>query len=140
MSQGTNRREFMKVSTLAGVAAALSLRTAARGQERSDEYRGPIGFSTPPLEKVRMAFVGIGLQGGWHVRNFLQIEGVEIKALCDIDEARAREVREWVIEAGKSAPDLYTQGESDYRRLCERDDIDLVFNATPWRWHVPNLI
>ena len=137
MSQGTNRREFMKVSTLAGVAAALSLRTAARGQERSDEYRGPIGFSTPPLEKVRMAFVGIGLQGGWHVRNFLQIEGVEIKALCDIDEARAREVREWVIEAGKSAPDLYTRDESDYRRLCERDDIDLVFNATPWRWHVP---
>jgi len=84
-----------------------------------------------------MAFVGIGLQGGWHVRNFLQIEGVEIKALCDIDEVRAREVREWVVEAGQPAPDLYTRGESDYRRLCERDDIDLVFNATPWRWHVP---
>ncbi len=137
MSQGTNRREFMKVSTLAGVAAALSLKTAARGQGQSGEYRGPEGFSAPPLDRVRMAFVGIGLQGGWHVRNFLQIDGVEIKALCDIDEARAREVRAWVVEAGKPAPDLYTRGESDFRRLCERDDIDLVFNATPWRWHVP---
>lgn len=137
MSQGTNRREFIRVSTLAGVAAALRLRTAARGQASSDEYRQPDGFSSPALENVRMAFVGIGLQGGWHVRNFLQIEGVEIKALCDIDGARAREVREWIVEAGKSAPDLYTRGESDYRRLCERDDIDLVFNATPWRWHVP---
>ena len=137
MSQGTNRREFMKVSTLAGVAAALSLKTAASGQALSDEYRGPTGFSSPPLETVRMAFVGIGLQGGWHVRNFLQIDGVEIKALCDIDEARAREVRAWVVEAGRPAPDLYTLGDTDYRRLCERDDIDLVFNATPWRWHVP---
>ena len=137
MSQGTNRREFMKVSTLAGVAAALSLKTAARGQGQSGEYRGPEGFSAPPLDRVRMAFVGIGLQGGWHVRNFLQIDGVEIKALCDIDEARAREVRAWVVEAGKPAPDLYTRGESDFRRLCARDDIDLVFNATPWRWHVP---
>lgn len=137
MSQGTSRREFMRVSTLAGVAAALRLRTAARGQTSSEEYRQPDGFSSPALDKVRMAFVGIGLQGGWHVRNFLQIEGVEIKALCDIDGARAREVRGWIVEAGKSAPDLYTRGESDYHRMCERDDIDLVFNATPWRWHVP---
>jgi predicted dehydrogenase len=137
MSQETDRRQFMKVSTLAGLAAALSLRTAGRGEARSEEYRGANGFSAPPLDTVRMGFVGIGLQGGWHVRNFLQIEGVEIKALCDIDEPRALEVREWVIEAGQPAPDLYTRGESDYRRLCERDDIDLIFNATPWRWHVP---
>lgn len=122
---------------MAGVAAALSLRSPARGQGQSADYRPPTGFSAPPLDTVRMAFVGIGLQGGWHVRNFLKIEGVEVKALCDIDESRAREVREWVIESGEAAPDLYTRGETDYRRLCERDDIDLVFTATPWRWHVP---
>jgi predicted dehydrogenase len=137
MSQGTNRRDFMKVSTLAGVAAALGLRSAARGDSPSGEYRSPSGFSAAPLDQVRMGFVGIGLQGGWHVRNFLKIDGVEIKALCDIDEPRAREVREWVKDAGKPAPELYTRGDTDYRRLCERDDIDLVFNATPWRWHVP---
>ena len=137
MTQGTNRREFMRVSTMAGVAAALSLQSPARGQGQSEDYRPPTGFSAPPVDTVRMAFVGIGLQGGWHVRNFLKIEGVEVKALCDIDESRAREVREWVIESGEAAPDLYTRGETDYRRLCERDDIDLVFTATPWRWHVP---
>ena len=122
---------------MAGVAAALSLRSPARGQGQGEDYRPPTGFSAPPLDTVRMAFVGIGLQGGWHVRNFLKIEGVEVKALCDIDESRAREVREWVLESGEAAPDLYTRGETDYRRLCERDDIDLVFTATPWRWHVP---
>jgi predicted dehydrogenase len=84
-----------------------------------------------------MAFVGVGLQGGSHVKNFLAIEGVEIKALCDIDATRAAEVAQWVTNDGRPAPDLYTRGETDFRRLCERDDIDLVFNSTPWRWHVP---
>jgi len=84
-----------------------------------------------------MAFVGVGLQGGSHVRNFLAIDNVDIVALCDIDEPRAREVQGWVTEAGRRAPDLYTRGETDFRRLCERDDVDLVFNSTPWEWHVP---
>ncbi len=137
MSHSTNRREFMKVSTMAGVAAALGLRGSARGEGQGDGYRPPTGFVSPPMENVRMAFVGVGLQGGWHVRNFLKIEGVEIKAVCDIDENRAREVGQWVIESGKPAPDLFTRGESDFRRLYERDDIDLAFIATPWRWHAP---
>jgi hypothetical protein len=100
-------------------------------------YGTPAGFAVPAIDPVRIGFVGIGLQGGSHVRNFLQIEGVEIKALCDIDEARAREVAQWVVGEGRPAPDLYTRGETDFKHLCERDDIDLVFNATPWKWHVP---
>jgi len=109
MSQGTNRREFLKVSTLAGVAAALDLgtasgRTATDGELQGQAYRGPEGFSAPPLDRVRMAFVGVGLQGGWHVRNFLQIDGVDIQALCDIDRDRAHEVQGWVAEAGKRLP------------------------------------
>jgi predicted dehydrogenase len=67
----------------------------------------------------------------------LKINGVQIVALCDIDEPRAKEVRQWVVDDGRPAPDIYTRGETDYKRLCERDDIDLVFNSTPWRWHVP---
>lgn len=142
MNQGSNRREFMQVSALAGVGAAFQLGRAsganpATPPSRGEPYGGREGFAAPPLDRVRMAFVGVGLQGGWHVRNFLQIDGVEIKALCDIDSARAREVQGWVTGAGLPAPDLYVRNETDYRRLCERDDIDLVFNATPWKWHVP---
>lgn len=99
-------------------------------------------FRAPPLETVRVGFVGVGGMGGSHVRNFLRIPGVEIRALCDIDEARAREVAGWVREAGRAgpgrdAPALYTRGETDFLRLCETEELDLVFTATPWRWHVP---
>jgi len=89
------------------------------------------------METVRIGFVGVGLQGGSHVRNFLGIDGVEIVAVCDIDEPRAREVAGWIVAEGRPQPDLYTHGETDFRRLCDRHDVDLIFNSTPWRWHVP---
>jgi predicted dehydrogenase len=110
---------------------------AGRGPRSAADYRPAEGFAAPPLEAVRMGFVGVGLQGGSHVQNFLRIPGVEIAAICDIDGPRASEVGHWVVEAGQPAPDLYTRGAEDFRRLCERPDIDLVFNSTPWRWHVP---
>jgi predicted dehydrogenase len=96
-----------------------------------------LGFAAEPLERVRMAFVGVGLQGGSHVKNFLRIPGVEIVAICDVDAPRAEEVAQWVTDDGRPAPELYTRGDTDYERLCERGDVDLVFNSTPWKWHVP---
>ncbi len=139
MSEKPNRREFLTAT--AGIGLALSAGALAAKKTPASKiaraYRPPEGFAAPPLETVRLAFVGVGLQGGSHVRNFLKIDGVQIVALCDIDEPRAKEVRQWVVDDGRPAPDIYTRGETDYKRLCERDDIDLVFNSTPWRWHVP---
>jgi len=137
----TNRRDFLKASA-AGLGLALGAGLAGTGRAATSEvppepYRSPEGFAAPPLPTVRIAFVGVGLQGGSHVRSFLRIQNVDVKAICDVDEPRAREVRQWVADAGRPAPDLYTRGETDWKRLCERDDVDLVFNATPWRWHVP---
>lgn len=140
MSWKTNRRDFLKISTTLGLASvALNGQSAERRQhyDTSASYKSPAGFTAPPLERVRIGFVGVGLQGGGHVRNFLGIDKVDIVAICDVDTARAKEVAGWVTAAGKPAPDLYTRGNWDFKRMCERDDIDLVFNATPWKWHVP---
>jgi len=144
MPHDSDRRQFLKGSTAAGLGLALGSRMLLAGTSdpRSERpvpaaYGVHEGFSVAAIDPVRIGFVGVGLQGGSHVRNFLQIEGVEIKALCDVDEPRARQVAQWVVDDGRPAPDLYTRGETDFKRLCERDDIDLVFNATPWKWHVP---
>ena len=138
-----NRRDFLTGSAAATLGLALGRPGAARADGRAPDreaaaaYRPPTGFASPPLERVRMAFVGVGLQGGSHVKNFLRIDGVEIVALCDIDSLRAAEVASWVSADDRPEPALYTRGESDWKRLWERDDVDLVFNSTPWRWHVP---
>ncbi len=148
MCADRSRRDFLKAS--AGAGLGLTLGAAGAAADRADRetpaapgyeipagYLSATGFAAEPLDLVRIGFVGVGLQGGSHVENFLGVEGVEVRAICDVDEPRAREVAQWVVDDGRPAPDLYTRGETDYRRLCERDDIDLVFNATPWRWHVP---
>jgi predicted dehydrogenase len=94
-------------------------------------------FRAPPLDVVRVGFVGVGLQGGSHVRNFLKLDGVEIVSLCDIDEVRLEEVAGWVAEDGRPRPRLYGRTDTDFVRMCETEDLDLVFTATPWEWHVP---
>ncbi len=146
MSRG-DRRDFLKQTAGLAITAGLSSLGSPRpghGAENdatpppeAGRYGSAEGFSAPPVETVRVGFVGIGLQGGGHVRNFLRLDNVEIRALCDTDAARAAEVRQWVVDEGAPAPDLYTRGERDFLRLCDRDDIDLVLTATPWRWHVP---
>jgi len=99
---------------------------------------GPaLPLAAPPMDRVRVGFVGVGLQGGSHVQNFLRIDDVEIHAVCDVDLARRDEVAAWVTEAGQAAPALYGDTETDFERMCAEEELDLVFNATPWEWHVP---
>lgn len=139
----SNRRDFLRQTAgLAFAASALGQAPADAGEApvataAAGRYGSAQGFAAPPLETVRIGFVGVGLQGGSHVQNFLRLDGVEIRALCDIDAPRTAEVAQWVTDAGQPPPELYTRGETDFLRLCDRDDLDLVLTATPWRWHVP---
>lgn len=139
-----HRRDLLKLGAAGlglGAAGGLSGLTAQEVdalQERPSLGPAPERlFAAEPMDVVRIGFVGVGLQGGSHVRNFLRIEGVEIVAVCDIDEPRAREVAGWVEEDGHRRPALYTRGETDFQRMCQEEELDLVFTATPWEWHVP---
>ena len=29
------------------------------------------------------------------------------------------------------------RSDTDFTRMCETEDLDLVYNAAPWRWHTP---
>jgi predicted dehydrogenase len=94
-------------------------------------------FAAPPLETVRIGFVGVGGMGTVHVRNLVDIPGARIDAICDIREEHAQRAQRIVVEKGFPAPRLYTRGERDFERLCAEEELDLVYNATPWEWHVP---
>ena len=127
--RGANRREFLESATAIGLGLVGARRVVA-GEARASSYRPPTGFVSPVIDPVRIGFVGVGLQGGSHVQNFLRIEGVEIVAVCDIDESRAREVADWVAADQRPAPDLSTRGEWDFRRLCERDRFLVVLKPS----------
>ncbi|NCG34114.1 MAG: Gfo/Idh/MocA family oxidoreductase [Proteobacteria bacterium] len=141
-----DRRDLLKLGAAGlGMTAVQALSAGALSAQESLPFpEGPdLGpapaepFAADPIEVVRIGFVGVGLQGGSHVRNFLSLEGVEVVALCDVNGSRLEEVASWVTEDGRPRPTLYGDGERDFVRMCETEDMDLVFTATPWEWHVP---
>jgi hypothetical protein len=86
---------------------------------------------------VRIGYVGIGGMGSAHVRNLLRIPGCRITAVCDVNPERTAWAVKAITEAGHPAPAVYARGPRDFERLCAEEDLDLVYNATPWEWHVP---
>jgi hypothetical protein len=130
-----DRREFLKISTAAVTAGSAVLRGDASAQP------APAGFfAAPPIPLVRIGFVGVGLQGGGHVENLLKIPGCRITAVCDVRPERTTWASQAIVAAGHQAPAVYTRGPRDFERLCEAEDLDLVYTATPWEWHVPVML
>jgi predicted dehydrogenase len=89
-----------------------------------------------PIDTVRMAIIGIGFRGSEAVKRYCQIDGVKIMALCDIRPENAAKGQETIRGFGKPDADIYT-GAEDWKRICERQDIDLVYVCTNWELHTP---
>lgn len=130
----SDRREFLKTAAAGTLGLHFAAQRAAATPASTTE---PTVLTAPPLETVRVGFVGVGHQGSSHVSNFLRIDGVEITAICDINPAKVERMQAQVTEDGRPKPAGYSAGPDDFRRLCDRDDVDLVFTATPWEWHAP---
>lgn len=142
------RRDFVRTGALGAAAATGAVAGCdANGSRRPQGGSGapPRGMAAPPAhplaapanEVVRIGFVGVGGMGTAHVRNLVRIEGCVVAAVCDVVAAHAEQAAQIVEDAGHPPPVLYTRGETDFERLCAEADLDLVYTATPWRWHVP---
>ena len=150
-SDALSRRTFLKTGAMGvGTVAAAGCAAADGGQadptvSTSSTAAVPVSLSQPPLQplaapaldQVRIGFVGVGGMGTAHVRNLIRIEGCVVSAVCDIEPEHAERAADLIVEAGHPRPELYTRGERDFERLCAEADVDLVYTATPWRWHVP---
>jgi hypothetical protein len=135
-----DRRDFLKIGGAALAAGTAGVRGSDAGDAQTTPAPGPAPFAAPPIETVRIAYVGVGGQGGGHVNNLLKIPGCRITAVCDIRPERTDWATKKITEAGQPAPAVYNKGPHDFERLCETEDVDLVYNATPWEFHVPIML
>ena len=62
------------------------------------------------------------------------IEGVEIRALCDLLPERALAANKR-LEGTIHNPTLYSGDKDAWMKLCEQDDLDLVIITTPYYMH-----
>ncbi len=145
-----SRRELLAGAAAAAAAAVTA--TPARLLASTDDWRVDLMAPTwsgngsmlgMPFEKhgtVRFAVVGTGLRGRSVIGELLAIEGVEIVVVADIAPEKAQRAVNMCIKAGRKAPEVYTNGERDYERLVQRNDIDFVYTATPWPFHTPVML
>ena len=143
----TNRREFIRVFASGAAALGFSLKGLSNPQGWHPYSPGMLpgqksvmDLACEPMEKVRIGYIGLGMRGMDAVSRILNVEGVEVRAVCDIIPERVAQARKIVTDAGYAAPAGYDQGPDAWKELCEREDIDLVYSCTPWDLHTPNAV
>jgi predicted dehydrogenase len=146
-----SRREMLRNSALAGVGLSLfGVQADASGNSEAlleNLIAGPepkgqsmIGVPFERRETVRLAMIGTGLRGKSVLGEFVNIPGVRITALCDVVQEKADKAKAIVEKSGQPAPAVYVKGDRGYEELLKRDDVDVVYIATPWEWHVPQAL
>ncbi len=139
-----NRRQFLKTSLAGGATAligknlqAANIQNTPLQAEEAPRRKGKsvLGLRCKPLSTVRIGVVGLG-RGGGAVQRLSQIEGTEIVAICDLQPARIASSQRYLKQSNRKEAIAYSN-EEDWRKMCERTDIDLIYNATPWELHVP---
>ena len=135
-----DRRDFLKKSGLLGLGMAGA---GFMGSKKADsrnvfqlEHRQRFnmrGYAAPALDVVRVGVMGLGNRGSGTVRRLASLEGVEIIALCDVRPERVDASVEEI--SNHHSPATYSDGYDDWKRMVERDDLDLIAIATPWEGH-----
>ena len=118
------RKDFIKSSSLAIGSISLA-------NQFSFASQSVLGSN----ERIRIGAIGINGMGWSDTISLLKIGGVELVAICDVDQN--------VIEKRKN--ELGSKGKkvrtySDYRDLLDQKDIDAVVIGSPDHWHALMMI
>lgn len=139
-----NRRDFLRLAGLGLVGSALPNFAQAETPEQvlfqslrtHSQHFNMSGYAAPKLPTVRIGIVGLGQRGPGAVDRLSKIEGVEIKALCDLMPDRVDKMKK-ELEGTKHKPEGYSGSAYAWKKMVDRQDLDLIYIATPWEWHTP---
>ncbi len=142
MSYRASRRDFLKLSALAGygAVAAQTLKPAAARAQVAAAGGTAMGLRMPKMERVRVGFIGLGARGSGHLGDMLKIEGAEVTVLCDNHQPTLERAVKRVVDAGRAQPAAFGDGPEAYKKMLEREDVDIVYIATPWELHTPQAL
>lgn len=88
-------------------------------------------YRAPKIDTLRVGFVGVGNRGYSNLNQMTYLEGVEIKAICDLAAFRIDEVQQLLSKRKLPPAKVYSGGADAWKDLCEDVEIDLVSIAVP---------
>jgi len=119
--KGLARRDFLRMGAAAGLAAGL----------------GSLNSRAESARPLRLGFIGVGGRGTGMLLTSLEIEGLAVTAVCDLEATRVTRAAGLVEKSQGNSPVRFAAGPTDYRNLLKRADVDAVFIATPPQFHAP---
>ena len=116
-----SRRDFIKTASVIAAGSVIPVDLLAEARKRK----------AGPNDKIGIGLIGVRSQGYSNLASFLKNPEVECVALCDIDKNFLDSRTADIVKLGFAAPKHY----SDYRKMLDNKDIDLVIIGTPDHWH-----
>ncbi len=132
------RRDFLSTSALAMMGAPVldcafvSMSNAPLGEASPRAQTGPgTTAAVGPNDRIRIGLIGCGGMGRGDLATFFINPEVDCPVVCDIDDAQIAKAVELVEGKRGRRPDTV----KDFRRVIDRNDIDVCLVATPDHWH-----
>ena len=140
-----NRRDFLKLSALSAGFLGMSGRKVFAGNEIDARLASltdipaaqggwVAGLKHDPIEQVRVGIIGVGNRGYGHVKTINALQPhAKIVAIADARESRVKRALEELKELNGRKPKVktYSGDEEVWKKMIDRDDIDLIVVATP---------
>ncbi len=146
----TNRRNFLKTATFAGAGAMTTGLITGFTQKQTESNLASIlasakkshsqkfnmsGYAAPALPVVRVGVIGLGDRGSGAVERLTNIEGIEVKALCDLRQVAVAGSQKYLKSIGRPSAKEFSGNDNVWKKLIEMPDLDLIYICTPWVWH-----
>jgi Oxidoreductase family, NAD-binding Rossmann fold len=115
-----SRRKFLKGMGVAGSMLIV-------GEQLLNLHSHAIAANAA-RDRMRVAIAGLGNQGQVVLESFLKVAGVEVVALCDIDDDALRKARARIDSSRLKCV-------HDVRHILDDPAVDAIAIATPSHWH-----
>ena len=92
----------------------------------------------PATPSRKVAVIGSGWYGKVDLFRLIQVEPVDVVALCDVDSRSLKAAAELTAQRQKSGKE--PRAYADYREMLNQEELDLVLIATPDHWHALTMI
>ncbi len=136
LSTGFTRRSVLGTAAAAGgVALGLGAVAASTAPARAAGQRSMANQAFEPHDIVRVGLIGLGNRGGGMARGWADVPGSQVVAVCDIRADRSTRVADDLEGRGKPRPTEYGGKRSSFQQMLNREELDLVYIATPWEFH-----